>query len=124
MAKQTNARLFLGEDKQLQFTIYNDAETAIVDISGWTLDFMLKRRKSDLDANAVLTKTSGTGIAISGVFNSNPTINTQVATVTILDTDTTPLTEGLCYFELKRTDPNFETVLSYGTLKLERAVHA
>lgn len=120
MAKQTALKLFLGEDKQLQFSILNDAETAAVDITGWSCDFMIKRRKSDLDANAVLTKTA----SVSGIFNASPALNTQIAIVFILDTDTTALAEGLCLYELKRMDANFETVLSYGTIELMKAVHA
>lgn len=124
MAKQTNTRLFLGEDKALEFTIYNDAETAIVNITGWSLSFMIKRYKSDADGAALLTKTTGSGIVISGTYNSIPATNTQIATVTILDTETTGLAEGLAYYELKRMDANFETVLAYGTLQLPKAVHS
>ena len=53
-----------------------------------------------------------------------PATNTQVATVTILDTETSPLPEVLAQYELKRMDAGFETVLAYGTLELVRAVHA
>lgn len=123
MAKKTPAHLFLGEDHQFVFTILNDAETAVVDISGWNISWMVKRRKTDLDAAALLTKTVGAGIVISGIFNAAPAVNTQVATVTVADTDTTSITEGLVYYELKRTDNNSETVLAYGTLELLRAVH-
>jgi hypothetical protein len=124
MAKATNLRLFLGEDHQFVFTTLNAAETLAVDITGWTLSWMIKRYTSDADLSALLEKTTAAGIAISGVFNSVPATNTQVATVTILDTETSPLPEVLAQYELKRMDAGFETVLAYGTLELVRAVHA
>lgn len=124
MAKATNTRLFLGEDHQFVFTTLNAAETAAIDVSGWTLSWMLKRAISDADLSALLEKTTLAGIAITGVYNSVPSLNTQVATVTILDTDTTALPEVLAHYELKRMDAGFETVLAYGTLELVRAVHA
>jgi len=124
MAKKTPAHIFLGEDRQFVFTILNQAETVVIDITGWALSWMVKRYKSDADLSAILTKTTGgAGIVISGVFNALPATNTQIATVTVADTDTATLTEELCHWELKRTDPGFETVLAYGTLELILAVH-
>ena len=123
MAKDTPATLYLGADHTYPFTILNKAETLAVDITGWALSWMVKRRTSDADAAAVLTKTTGSGIVIAGTFNSVITTNTQVATVTVLDTDTDAIAAGLYHYELKRTDAGFETPLAFGTLTLKRGVH-
>ena len=47
MAKETAARLDLSDDFTYPFTILNGAETLAVDITGWALSWMVKRRKSD-----------------------------------------------------------------------------
>jgi hypothetical protein len=120
MAKETNLRLFLGEDHQYVFVNLNGAETAAIDMTGWALAFLAKRYSTDTDAAAVITKTTASGIAISGVFNATPATNTQVATVSIADTDTASLEEWLCSWALWRTDANFETPLAFGHIELVR----
>lgn len=124
MALETKLELPLGRDKQFVFTVLNDAQTAAIDITGWALSWMVKRYLSDLDGAALLTKTTGSGIAISGVFNATPSLNTQVATVTVLDTDTLTIAEGLAPYEFERTDANFETPLAFGFIELIRGVQA
>lgn len=114
---------FIGEDKSLVFTILKADGVTPQDISGWALSWRLKRRKTDADVDALLTKTTVSGIAISGVYNADPAVSTQVATVTIADTDTDPLTPGSVYHELKRTNDASETVLAFGTAALRRGVH-
>ena len=122
MAKQTALELFQGEDHKYVFTIKNGAQTTCIDIAGWTLSFMVKQYKSDADLSAVVTKTTAAGIVISGTFNANPAVNTQVATVTVDDTDTIAVTDRLYSYELKRMDAGFETVLAYGTFNLIQGV--
>lgn len=122
MAKQTALQLFQGEDRRFIFTVLDNTETAAVDIAAWTLSWMLKRYKSDPDGSALVTKTTGTGIAVSGVYNIVPATNTQIATVTVDDTDSIAVPGGLYAHELKRMDPGFETVLSHGTFNLEQGV--
>lgn len=123
MAKETAAEYFIGTDHQFVYEILNEGETAAINIASWTLSWMVKRRKSDADVDAVLTKTTTSGIAIDGTFNATPGTNTQVATVTVDDTDTLTLPPGSYYAELKRTDAGFETVLAYGVLTIKRGVH-
>jgi hypothetical protein len=108
---------FVGEDKDLVFTIYtDDTKTAIQDVTGWALRWRL--RKSD-GSPVLIEKTSGGGgIAVSGVFNADPAVNTQKVTVTILDTDTDPLMSGTYRQRLVRTDDGFETVLTFGDVEL------
>lgn len=115
--------VYLGTDHALVFTIKNAAETACLDITSYTLTWMLKRYVDDADGSAILTKTLASGIAISGTFNSDPDVNTQVATVTILDTETDSVSPGLYYQELKRTDAGLEAVLAVGPLDFVKGVH-
>lgn len=94
------------------------------DVSGWALSWMVKRKVSDLDAAAVMVKTSGGGgITVVGTFNANPTLNAQTIHVTIDDDDADGEAPGLCTAELKRMDDGAETVLVQGPLALKLAVH-
>ena len=123
MAKETATSLFLGTDHQFILHVKNEAETASVDITGWALSYMIKRHKSDADGAALVTKTTAAGITIAGTFNSNPAVNLQRATVTLADTDTATLADGVAYHEWKRTDDGFETILAYGQQTLVQGVH-
>lgn len=107
---------FTGEDKSLVFTIYQSDGTTPQDITSWSLSWMLKRRKSDLDAAALLTKTTASGIALTTPADG-------IATVSIADTDTDAVSPGTGYHELKRTDSGVETVLTYGSAYLRQGVH-
>jgi hypothetical protein len=127
MAKETILDpYYLGTDFGFPFLILNKDETASLDITAWSLSFMYKADRADLDGAALLTKTTALGgIAIAGTFDASPdpTVNLQRATVSILDTDTDSMTPRIVYWELKRTDPGVETVLADGTQELRRGVH-
>ena len=123
MAKETAAEVFIGTDFTLTYTILNEPETLAIDITGWSLNWMVKKSLGKADVDATLTKTVGSGIVISGTYNSNPAVNTQVATVTVADTDTDGLRAGVYKFELKRMDAGAESVLAYGDFTLTQPVH-
>lgn len=108
--------LYTGEDKSLVFTVYQSDGTTAQNITGWTLSYMWKLKPSDADAAAVLTKTTSAGIALT-------TPASGICTVTIEDTDTDSLTPQTYYHELKRTNAGSETVLTTGTVLLQRAIH-
>jgi hypothetical protein len=107
---------FIGEDKSLTWTIYQSDGTTAQDVTGWALSWTVKRREGDLDASAVLTKTTSSGIELT-------TPASGIVTVTVADTDTDSLHPQTYYHELKRTDAGFETVLTYGRMVLRRALH-
>lgn len=107
---------FLGEDKSLVFTIYQSDGTTVQDITGWSLSWMLKKRIADLDAAALITKTTLNGIVLTSAALG-------ICTVTVNDTDTDTLEDDLYAHELKRTDDGSETVLSFGGVRLKRGVH-
>lgn len=107
---------FTGEDKSLVFTIYQSNETTAQDITGWALSYRLKRSPADADGDAVLTKTTGSGIALTTPLSG-------ICTVTIEDTDTDSLDPRTYFHELKRTNAGNETVLTTGSVLLQQAIH-
>jgi hypothetical protein len=119
-------RYFTGEDKSLAFTVYEPGTSQAAaeagsgtpqNISGWTLSWMVKRFKTDADADALVTKTTGDGIMLT-------TPASGLCTVTVEDSDIDALQAGATYYhELKRTNAGFETVLSQGLFVLSQAVH-
>lgn len=116
--------LVIGTDFAYPFHVKNEALETSINLTGFTLSWILKRSLSDTDANAALLKTTANGgIAIAGTFNAAPASNTQRATVTIADTDTDALTPGLYHWELKRMDAGLETRLAYGRVLLVRGGH-
>ena len=120
MAKRTNLQLFLSTDQDLAFTILNATGSVAVDIAGWSFSWMAKYGVEDQDNEALITNTAAT---VSGTFNADPDVNTQIATVSLADTDTESVVPGEFVWELKRTTDGFETILAYGRLSLLRAVH-
>jgi hypothetical protein len=115
--------LFIGEDVELVFPVYNAEQTAILDINGWALSFMVKRHLGDQDARALLVKSTDDGITISGDWDADPEANEQVARVSIEDVDTDALVPGVYPYELKRMDPGFEAVIAFGVVPVKRGVH-
>ena len=120
MAKRTDIDYTIGSDAQFVFTVLSSDGATAQDMTGWSLSFMVKSGYEDLDGDALITNTSG---VLSGSFNSDPDVNTQVFTVTLADTDTDSLTPGKCVYELKRTNAGYEAPVAYGTFTLRRGVH-
>jgi hypothetical protein len=111
---------FIGADHQFEFGPMLDGDGAPVNIAAWTMSWMLKRKLSDLDAAALLTKVP----TITGSYSATVASNTQRAVVTIADTDTDAFVARDNYqHELKRTDAGSEQVLAYGKAVLKRGVH-
>jgi hypothetical protein len=107
---------FVGEDKSLIVTVYQQDKRTLQNITSWSLSWMLKEHLSDADNVALLTKTTSSGITLT-------TPTSGVCTVSIADTDTDSIVPGRYYHELKRTDAGNETVLSHGRCVLRRGVH-
>lgn len=121
---------FIGCDYTIRCEILQADEATPQNITGWALSWLVKKRKSDADADAVVTKTTASGITISGVYNADRATNTQRAVIALADTDTSAagspaaaLERGYYRHELKRTDDGSETVLLEGSLYLKQAVH-
>lgn len=121
MAKKTRLDLHLGTDFAFRFPVLDEDESEAIDITGWSLSFMIKRSARDEDDDALLTIDDA--ITIEGDHDADPDDNEQRAVVEIADTDTDDLESGTAAWELKRTDAGFETVLAYGDMRLFRTVH-
>lgn len=102
---------FIGEDKIFEFTVV-DSDGDIQDISGWSLEWVLRQRP-DRDA-AVLTKTDEDGIELTSPASG-------ICQVTITDANTLALSPGSYYHTLRRDDDDSETVLSFGEAILRQA---
>lgn len=123
---------FVGTDAILSYEIFregspvdaNGVPTEMQDAAGMALKWSLRVALGGVtppyrsQGTEVLTKTSGSGIALTGTFNVNRTVNTQRVEVAIADTDTDTFTAGRYVDSLKRTDSGAETILSYGTVEL------
>jgi hypothetical protein len=81
-------------------------------ISGWALAFYLKQKYPD--AVALVTKTSGAGIAVT-----DATAGVFTITLATADTDQTP---GPYYYDVWRTDAGQETALAHGRFSIGLAV--
>lgn len=125
MAKETRLTLRQSVDYVFEHSILTTTEDAAIDISGWTLSWMLKRYLGDEDDAALLEKTTAAsgGISIAGTFDADVSANTQRALVSIEADDTRDLASGVRFYELKRMDAGFEAVLAYGVMTLVRGVH-
>ena len=110
---------FLGEDKTLEFEIYNASGT-IQDVTGWSLAWYV-RTMGDSDKKILTKATGGSGVTITGSYNSDPDTNTQRVGVAVADTDIENFQPGKYQHALWRTDAGNETVLSYGTLTWKKA---
>jgi hypothetical protein len=49
-----NVSIKRGNDRNLRITVKKDG--AVVDITGWTIYFAVKRKPNDTDANAIISK--------------------------------------------------------------------
>lgn len=115
-------RWYINTDYTLKYRVWQADGLTPRNVAGYNLSWMLKIRKKDPDANALLTKLTPI-IFVTGVFNIDAALNTQEVHVPIADTDTVGLTSGMRVIELKRTDAGLETVLSDGLASLLPSAH-
>jgi hypothetical protein len=114
-------RWFKNTKYTFKYRVWQRDGTTPRDVAGYTLSWMLKVRDKDPDASALLNKT--TTIQVTGVFNLDPALNTQLVEVPVADTDTVTQKAGMFTIELKRTDIGLETVLSKGLARLLESGH-
>jgi peptidoglycan/xylan/chitin deacetylase (PgdA/CDA1 family) len=121
MAREANITkdhdFFTGTDYTIKFPVTQADGVTPEDVSSWALSWVLKKRKTDADADAKVSRvTGGGGIVISGEDN-------DVVEVLVSDSHTFDLPAGSYYHELKRTDEGSETVLAYGSVALQKSAH-
>lgn len=107
-------RIIRSQDLSLRFVMDRPRS-----ISGWSVTFQIRKR---LGGTSVLTKTVGSGIALTDTGRGVLTVSLAKA-----DTSGLTLTSGLAsgegyVWDLKRTDAGANVVLARGELVLEQEV--
>lgn len=130
-------KVYFDTDRLLRYTVYDgdptvaeiEAGTAVPkDVTGYDLAWVLRKKVDSADP-PLIEKTLSSGISITGVYNSDPALNTQRITIQLDDTDTYDPTAsppktikaGTYVYALKRIDAGSETILAEGTFTLLRA---
>lgn len=138
MARERNItaadKFFLGEDKYLDLTIYGTDDVTPLDVAGLPLEWSLKNHDKDPDPGILEKATSGGGITVIGVYNSNPATNTQKVRIAFISAETDPFVTGVLVsgaytlkagkqyrHSLKRRDFGNEGVLTYGSWEFRQA---
>jgi hypothetical protein len=106
---QNNIEVFRGDSfgTQMEFT---DDDGVAIDITGWTIFFTIKKKKSDTDDQAVISKTITT-------FD-DPT--SGIASVTLTSTETYNLDGTYFYdFQFKDNTGSVSTIVAGGITFLE-----
>lgn len=104
-----DAPIMKGEDVVLPFQNTAPGSTTPVPIDGWTIVFTLKRKQSDTQALLSIPVTPGT--AGSGQYS-----------VALTHAQTVGLAAGAYYYDVQRTDPGSNAVLSYGSFTITQEV--
>lgn len=109
-------RFFLGEDKVLRLKVYEQDGTTPINVDGWSLLYVLRKKDKDPDPPILSKTTTGSSpkISIEGTFNIDPEANMQVVLVTFDSDDTTNLEAKTYRYSIKRTDSGNERILTYG----------
>ena len=119
--------MFLGEDKTLSLPIFTThVQDVALDVAGRPLLWVL--RKTDKSTVALIeksTETSPPGITVTGVFDPDPSVSTQVVNIHLYDHDSwnpdvspaIALKKGKYRHSLKDMTPDEETVLAFGNFQ-------
>lgn len=104
MASVANISFYKGEDVTLTVTM-----SPVTNITGWTLQFTLRKQYGD--TTALITKTTGAGITITDAANG-------VFQVTLASADTVNQELRPYVYDIQRTNAGNRTVLTIGNLTL------
>ena len=89
-------RLEVWKGRHIDYTLtLKDQDAVVVNISSSTIKFMVKKNITDLDADAVITKTSAGGTEIT--IDDGPR---GICTVYLTPVDTRSLTSGDYYWDV------------------------
>ena len=130
-------KFFLGENKVLDLTIFDQDGVTPLDVAGLPLTWSLKKKDKDSDPciieKGITAASVSTGITIVGVYNVAPATNTQKVRITFASDDTDPdvtsllatpytLKTTVTYrHSLKRADVGNEGILTYGSWNFRQA---
>lgn len=102
---------FTGDDFGQPFHVL-DEDDAVVDITGFTLEFTLRRKVGD--ANIVLQRTSADGITITDATAGELLVDVAAE-------DTEGLEPGNYVYALRRTDADSVKTLAVGPVVLQQS---
>jgi hypothetical protein len=114
-------RFFQGEDKILRISVYEVDGVTPKDVTGKTLSYVLQKTAKSSTPLPGFPKTTADDVSITGVFNVNPSTNTQKVEVEFFDEDTDELNAKEYYHELKDMTDGAEIVLMKGTFTLTQS---
>lgn len=114
-----SGEVFVGEDKTFILAVVGTDLTTPVNITGWTINFVVRLKDNSADP-PIFDKTA----AIVGTFNVDPDLNTQRAEVTLTDTELNTVKGRTYRYSWKRMDDGGETVLAYGDFVVQKATAA
>jgi hypothetical protein len=104
--------MYRGDDESFDVAVV-DKNGVVVNLTGASLRFTVKRDAADLDVDAVITKTTGSGITVTNAAGG-------IARIDIAATDTSAMIRGtLLVWDLQVRDSNSKTrTLASGTLRI------
>jgi hypothetical protein len=82
-----------GQTTILESVVYTNNGLATADLTSSSVSFMVKKNVADLDAEALITKTIGSGVTITDAVNG-------VLQVTLTASDTNDLSYQSLFFEI------------------------
>lgn len=103
-----------GDDETLSIAVTDRDTGDAVDLTGATLRFMVKRRRSDGDDDALVDKSTGAGITIESPSTDG------LATVTVEDSDTDDVEPGRAFWELQGILAGEVKTLAAGRITIRR----
>jgi len=96
MVKSSDIILFRENDASLQLTVKQNSSA--YDLTGCTLNFYVKRKVTEANTDAIISKSTGSGISAGGTSG--------IVVITIEDTDTTNLELGYNFvYDVELTTP-------------------
>lgn len=110
-----NGTLFVGEDKTFKLQLLDTAGVP-VNMAGMLILFDVRRTDTSAEP-AIFSKTA----TISGVYSTDPLVNTQRAVVVLTDTEMNTVKAGTYRHSWKRMDDGSETVLAWGPFTPQKA---
>jgi len=108
--------LFVGEDKTFILLVV-DADGVPIDTSGWVEVRFVVRKKDKSADPAIFDKVA----ARSGVYNVNPSLNTERWTVQLTDDDMNLVRAKTYRYSWKLMDDGRETILRFGNFAPQQA---
>lgn len=112
---------FLGEDKFLRLPVYGPDGVTPIDVATWALDYVIRKTNKAADPAIIHKSKSSGSITVEGVFNVDPSVNTQQVVIPFFRLDTVDLKPAEYHHSLERVDVGNYGILYFGTIVLRQA---